>query len=85
MTIELPPEQAKIVEDELKSGHYQTAQEVANEALHALRARKQSAEKAGTPEQQREAVNDMLRFVDANRVRLEGVTVKESIDEGHHR
>ena len=74
MTIELSPEQEKMIEDELKSGHCRTTQDVVNEALHALRARKQSAEKAGTPEQQREAVDEMLRFVEANRVRLEGVT-----------
>jgi len=85
MTIELSPEQQEIVEDELKSGNYQTAQDMMNEALHALRARKQAAEKAASSEHQREAVNEMLRFVEANRVRLEGVTVKELIHEGHHR
>jgi Arc/MetJ-type ribon-helix-helix transcriptional regulator len=85
MTIELSPEQQKIVEDELKSGNYQTAQDVVNEALQALRARKQSAEKAASTEPQREPVNQMLRFVEVNRVRLEGVTVKELIHEGHHR
>jgi Arc/MetJ-type ribon-helix-helix transcriptional regulator len=85
MTIELSPEQQKIVEDELKSGHYQTAQDVVNEALHILRARKRYAEKADRPEHQREAVDEMLRFVEANCVRLEGVTVKELIHEGHHR
>ena len=71
MTIESSLEQEKIVEDGLKSGRCQSAQEVVHEALHALRGRKQSAEKAPTPGQQREAVNDMLRFAEANRVRRE--------------
>jgi len=32
---------------------------------------------------QREAVREMLAFVEKNRVRLEGVSVKELIHEGH--
>jgi hypothetical protein len=32
---------------------------------------------------QREAVREMLSFVEKNRVRLEGVSVKELIHEGH--
>ena len=32
---------------------------------------------------QREAVREMLAFVERNRVRLEGVMVKELIHEGH--
>jgi len=85
MTVEPSPEQEKIVEDELESGRCQSAQEVVHEALHALRGRRQSAENSSTPGQQREAVNDMLRFVEANGVRREGVTVKELVHEGHHR
>ena len=37
MNIKLNPEQEKIVEDELKSGHFRSAEEVIAEALQALR------------------------------------------------
>ena len=40
MKIYLPPELEKIVNDEMKSGHFRTAEEVIAEALQALRARK---------------------------------------------
>jgi hypothetical protein len=33
--------------------------------------------------EQREAVREMLAFAEKNRVRLEGVSIKELIHEGH--
>ncbi len=83
MNINLTPEQEKIVKEELKSGHFRTAEEVIAEALRALQEKERSS-RAGAPNgAQREAVREMLAFVEKNRVRLEGVSVKELIHEGH--
>jgi putative addiction module CopG family antidote len=83
MNIDLTPEQEKIVKDELKSGHFRSVEEVIGEALQVLREKEQSST-AGAPNRaQREAVREMLAFVEKNHVRLEGVSVKELIHEGH--
>lgn len=83
MNIRLTPEQETIVNEELKSGHFRTAEEVIAEALQALREKERAAA-AGTPNgRQREAVHEMLAFVEKNRTRLEGISVKELIHEGH--
>jgi len=84
MDINLTPEQEKIVQDELKSGHFRSVEEVIGEALQVLREKEQSSTTAGAPNgAQREAVREMLAFIEKNRVRLEGVSVKELIHEGH--
>lgn len=83
MVIRLTPELEKIVEERLKSGQFQTPEEVVAEALRALPARLTEAEEAERKAQQREAVARMLEFVKKNRVKLEGITVKELIHEGH--
>ena len=83
MNINLVPEQEKIVQDKLRTGHFRTVEEVIGEALQVLREKEQSSTAGapnGTP---REAVREMLAFVEKNRVRLEGVSVKELIHEGH--
>jgi putative addiction module CopG family antidote len=83
MNIRLTPEQEKIVKDKLKTGHFHSAEEVIGEALQILREKEQSSA-GGTPNgAQREAVRAMLAFVEKNRVRLEDVSVKELIHEGH--
>jgi putative addiction module CopG family antidote len=81
MRIDLTPEQEKIVKEELKSGHFRTAEEVIGEALHALQEKEQVVNPSNGA--QREAVREMLAFVEKNRVRLEGVSVKALIHEGH--
>ena len=83
MDINLTPEQEKIIKEELKSGHFRSVQEVIGEALQALQAKEQSSGAATSNGSQREAVREMLEFVENNRVRLEGVSVKQLIHEGH--
>jgi len=83
MNINLTPEQEKIVKDELKAGHFQSAEEVIGEALQVLRTKEQSSVGATSNGAQCEAVREMLAFVEKNRVRLQGVSVKELIHEGH--
>lgn len=82
MNINLTPEQEKIVKDELESGRFRTVEEIVGEALHALREKEQSSGVSTPNGAQREAVREMLAFVEKNRVRLEGVSVRELIHEG---
>jgi putative addiction module CopG family antidote len=83
MNINLSPEMEKIVKEELESGHFRNAEEVIGEALQVLREKEQSLAGATSNGTQREAVREMLAFVEKNRVRLEGVSVKELIHERH--
>jgi hypothetical protein len=83
MSVNLTPEQERMVRDELEAGHFRTPEEVIDEALQALRERERSSGGAPSYGGQREAVREMLEFVEKNRVRLEGVSVKELIHEGH--
>ncbi len=83
MNIRLTPEQEKIVEAELKSGHFHSVEQVIAEALEALREKEQLSAGRVADGAQREAVREMFAFVEKNRTRLEGVSVKELIHEGH--
>jgi hypothetical protein len=71
------------VKDELRSGHFRSAEEVIGEALQALREKERSSVETPSNGAPREAVREMLAFVEKNRVRLDGVSVKELIHEGH--
>ena len=83
MNINLTPEQEKLVENELKSGHFHTVEEVIGQALQVLREKEQSSGASGCNGAQQEAVREMLAFIERNHVGLEGVSVKELIHEGH--
>ncbi len=83
MKINLTPEQQKIVEDNLKSGHFRTPEEVISGALDALREKAGASTNQADHGAQRQAVREMLAFVEQNYVRLEGVSVKELIHDGH--
>ena len=83
MSLNLTPEQERMVRDELEAGHFRTAEEVIDEALQALREKERSSGGPTSDGAQREAVREMLEFVEKNRVRLEGISVKELIHEGH--
>jgi Arc/MetJ-type ribon-helix-helix transcriptional regulator len=87
MNINLTPEQERIVSDELKSGHFRSAEEVIAQALVALRE-KERFSLAGSPAEDSngrhdEAVREMLDFVEKNRTPLQGISVKQLIREGH--
>ena len=83
MKIYLPPELEKIVNEELKTGHFRTAEEVIAEALQALLEKEKSSPTRSGNGAQREAVREMLDFAEKNRVRLGDISVKELIHEGH--
>jgi putative addiction module CopG family antidote len=84
MNVKLTPEQQKIIREELNSGRFRSIDEVISEALQVLREKDQPSATVASGAAQRDAVHEMLAFVEKNRVRLEGVSVKELIHEGHH-
>jgi Arc/MetJ-type ribon-helix-helix transcriptional regulator len=82
MNVHLNPEQERIVNDQLKSGQFRSAEEVIAEALSALREGRllPGGDNNG---QQEEAVREMLSFVEKSRTPLREVSVKQLIREGH--
>jgi Arc/MetJ-type ribon-helix-helix transcriptional regulator len=78
MAVTLNSEQERIVNEELRSGQYSSAEEVIWQALAALREKaRHHAPKPG--EKRRRAVQDMLEFAEKNRTPLEDVSIKELI------
>ena len=83
MNINLTPEQERIVNDELRSGHFRSAEEVIAKALVILREKERSSATGDSNGSQEGAVREMLTFVEENRTRLRGTSVKQLIREGH--
>ena len=83
MNINLTPELERIVNDELKSGHFQSAEEVIAQALVALREKERLSVAGGSNGNHEAAVREMLKFVEENRTPLQRVSVKQLIREGH--
>jgi Arc/MetJ-type ribon-helix-helix transcriptional regulator len=82
MNINLTPEQERIVNDELRSGHFQSAEEVIAKALAALREKERSSDDGDSNGHYQAAVMEMLNFVEENRTPLQDVSVKQLIREG---
>ena len=84
MKINLTPEQERMVNDELKSGHFRSAEEVIAKALIALREKESSSLAGDSNGHHEDAVREMLNFVERNRTPLKGISVKQLVHEGHH-
>lgn len=72
-----------MVNDELRSGHFRSAEEVIAKALVALREKEVSAVTGDSNGRYESAVREMLNFVAENRTPLQGISVKQLIREGH--
>lgn len=83
MNVNLTPEQEQIVNDELRSGHFRSVEEVITTALAALRERERLSSAGSSNGDQGSAVREMLNFVAENRTPLQGISVKQLIREGH--
>jgi Arc/MetJ-type ribon-helix-helix transcriptional regulator len=81
MNINLTPEQEQIINDELKSGHFRSAEEVIAKALVALREKLRSS-LADDNGHHDDAVREMLNFIEKNRTPLQGISVKQLSHEG---
>ena len=79
MNIRLTPGQEKIIQAESESGHFQSVEDVIAEALEALRANERPSNTVAPNGGQREAVREMLAFVEKNHARHDGISVKELI------
>ncbi|MGA8437630.1 MAG: hypothetical protein WB762_35185 [Candidatus Sulfotelmatobacter sp.] len=82
MNINMTPEQEQIVNDELKSGHFRSAEEVIAKALVALREKLRSS-LADDDGHHDDAAREMLNFIEKNRTLLQDISVKQLIHEGH--
>jgi hypothetical protein len=82
MKINLTPEQERLINDELKTGHFRSAEDVIARALVVLREKERSGpgDSNGRSE---DAAREMLDFVEKNRTSLEGISVKQLIHAGH--
>ncbi|MGA8442049.1 MAG: hypothetical protein WB762_12690 [Candidatus Sulfotelmatobacter sp.] len=69
----------RIINDEVKSAHFRSAEEVIAKAFVALREK----ERADDNGHHDDAVRERLNFVEKNRTPLHGVSVKQLIHEGH--
>jgi Arc/MetJ-type ribon-helix-helix transcriptional regulator len=78
MAVTLNPEQERIVNEELRSGQYRSAEEVIWQALATLRE-KARGHATKPAEARRQAVQDMLDFAERNRTRLQDISIKELI------
>ena len=83
MKINLTPELERIVNNELRSGHFRSAEEVIAKALAVLREKEALAVVRDPNGGYETAVREMLNFVVANRTVLQGISVKQLIREGH--
>jgi Arc/MetJ-type ribon-helix-helix transcriptional regulator len=83
MNVNLTPEQERIVNDELRSGHFRSVEEVIATALAALREKERTSLAGNSNGDQESAVREMLNFVAENRTPLQGISVKQLIHEGH--
>jgi Arc/MetJ-type ribon-helix-helix transcriptional regulator len=81
MTIKLPPEVERLINEELRAGRFRTAEEVVVEALQALRKKEHVTAATGN-DKQRQAVREMLLFVEKNYTPLNGISIRELIHEG---
>jgi Arc/MetJ-type ribon-helix-helix transcriptional regulator len=84
MNINLTPEQERIINEEVRSGHFRSVEEVIAKALVVLRERDGASLAAGRSVDDRSrAVREMMNFVEKNRIPLRDVSVKQLIREGH--
>ena len=80
MTIELPPQIERIVQEAVLSGRYQSAEDVLTEAVAVW----QTQHKAVAPsaeEQRREAIERLKTFGKRHGLSLGGMTIRELRDE----
>jgi len=79
MTITLTPDTERLINEELKHGHYKDAEDVIQRALHTLRAAHQASHDTVHECQEAAARIRELR----QGVTLGGLTIKQLIHEGH--
>jgi Arc/MetJ-type ribon-helix-helix transcriptional regulator len=84
LTIELKPEQERIIQEEIQSGHFRTAEEVLDHALIALRDKEHKPpSEAAEEERVRRAQAAAAHIRELSKgLSLEGLNIKDLIEEG---
>jgi putative addiction module CopG family antidote len=81
MTVRLDPQSERLIEQQLRAGRYQSAEDVVAHALQTL-AEEESTRSEET--NRRQAVQEMLEFADKHRFTLgEGLRIRDLIQEEH--
>lgn len=78
MTIELKPEQERIIQEQLASGHFKSVEEVLDTALASL-----PQDPRFDRENRREAVRRMIEFGERRKLSLGEPVTREFLHEGH--
>lgn len=79
MTIDLPPQVERVIQDAVHSGQYHSAVDVLTEAVALWQTRK--ADAASADEQRREAIDRLRTFGKRHGLSLGGTTIRELRDE----
>ncbi len=79
MTVRLPPQIERIVEDAVSSGQYHSAEEVLSEAVSLWQARQSPADSAEDARQA--AIERLKKFGKTHQLSLGGMTIKQLRDE----
>jgi len=80
MTVRLPPEIERIVNDAVLSGQYRSAEDVLTEAISVWQAR-QAAVAEPTGDERQAAIERIKNFGKTHQLSLGGMTIKELRDE----
>ena len=81
MTIDVKPETEQLVQQEIQSGHFRSADEIIVEGIQSWRE-KHKGKQMGA-EERRKAVEQALVFAREKAISLRGISIKELIHEGH--
>ena len=81
LTVHLPPRIERIVEEAVRSGEYNAAEEVLSEAVAVWQSRHTAAKPAGDDRQA--AVERLKNFGKTHHLSLGGITIRQLRDEAH--
>ena len=79
MTVHLPPQIERIVNDAVRSGQYRSAEDVLSEAIAVWQARQIAAEP--TEDERQAAIERLKNFGKTHQLSLGGMTLKQLRDE----
>ena len=81
MTIDLKPETERLVQEEIRSGHFHSIDELILEGVRAWREKNRPHR--ANPAQRRQAVARALAFARNRAISLGGISIRQLIHEGH--
>jgi len=81
MTINVKPETEQLVQEEIRSGHFRSVDDIIVEGVQSWREKHRSNQIGS--EQRRKAVERALAFAKDRAIPLGGISIKELIHEGH--